>query len=191
MGTLRVHLKEIRSITQMRAKICLLAALSLAFNQAQVESGCRRSDPCRCEMDDSVLEGSYEPLGHNAMPICGCNVGGPARNLSIKPPVPGCQLDQVEYEFQGKKYTRTNLYGAPNICRSNATADCRHAIEQWAKEYPDTCKETTMEFQPDRPTEGAWAKMLVENCLSLTSGSGSLKNWPFMFLFMGACLWAM
>merc|ERR1712027_142143 len=150
MGTLRVHLKEIRSITQMRAKICLLAALSLAVNLAQVESGCGRPDPCDCE---------HEKVSFNALKICGCMDDNAVETRGWIIEAPGCQLYRAEYEVQPSP-------GTPNSCKSNATKECRDAIHQYAKEYPDTCKETTYSGQL---TYGAWAIRMAENCP--TSGS--------------------
>merc|ERR1712012_301196 len=83
----RVHLKEIRSITQMRAKICLLAALSLAFNLVQVESGCGRSDPCHCE---------HEQVAYNAYKIRSCWEDFKAL---------GCQLNTDENDSSAGTWT--------------------------------------------------------------------------------------
>ena len=134
----------------MRAKICLLAVLSLAFNLAQVESGCGRPDPCDCD---------HEQVFENVYKICGCN--------DFK--ALGCQLNIDENDSSAS-------------CKNNATWECRNATQQYAKQYPDACKEST------RLTNGGMAIRWAESCL--TSGSGKLTNWPLMFLFMGACLWA-
>ena len=138
----------------MRAKICLLAALSLAFNLAQVESGCSRSDPCDCE---------HGQVFENALKICGCmdDIVSMKENFGA----PGCQLYEVEYED-------IIDHGTSNRCKSNATGECRDAIHQYAKEYPDVCKESTADHYS--LTHGAWAIRMAENCP--TSGSGKLTN---------------
>merc|ERR1712117_776492 len=161
MGTLRVHFKEIRSITPMRAKICFLAALSLAFNLAQVEAACNISDPCDCE---------HGQVFENSLKICGCmdDIVSYKENFEA----PGCQLYQVEYED-------IIDHGTSKSCKSNATGECRDAIHQYAQEYPDVCKESTADQPPNqRLTHGAWAIRMAENCP--TSGSGKLTNWPLM-----------
>ena len=127
----------------MRAKICLLAALSLSFDLAQVKAGCL--DPCNREHEEFSLKLSEE---------CGCD-GADVRELG-----PGCQLYAVEYEIQVNPGVPV-----PNSCRTNATDNCRNAVQQWAKEYPDTCKECTMNRRGQVSlTLGALAIRMAENC---------------------------
>ena len=136
----------------MRGFICLLAALSLAFSLAQVKAGCGRSDPCTCE---------HETLGFKAFEICSCGDGDGHYDWTA----PGCQLYRDEDKYEVEVFPSPT----PNSCRSYATAECREAIHQVAKEYPDTCKESTRQFD-DLLTQGAWTLRLAENCP--TSGSG-------------------
>ena len=151
----------------MRGFICLLAALSLAFNLAQVEAGCGRSDPCTCE--------HHERGAFNMLDICACcerffkQNGCPGRPSSPS----GCQLYLDEDKYEVEVFAST-----PNSCRNNATGECREAIHQYAKEYPDACKESTRKSD-GKLTTGAWALRLAENCP--TSGSGKWNKPGILF----------
>ena len=145
----------------MRSFICLLAALSLAFNLAQVvEAGCSRPDPCTCE---------HERLGQAALEVCGCEGDGNRTTA-------GCQLYRDEDKYGVMVFPPPEV----NSCKSTATVECRDAIHQYAREYPDTCKESTRQFD-DKLTHGAWAHRLAENC---PASGGGKRNKPDILFFV-------
>ena len=141
----------------MRGFICLLAALSLAFNLAQVEAGCGRPDPCTC---------AHETLGLKAFEICACGDGDGHYDWTA----PGCQLYRDEDKYEVEVFDSPS----PNSCRNNATIECREAVHQYAKEYPDACKDGQL-------THGAGALRLAENCPNITSGSGKWNKPGILF----------
>lgn len=73
-------------------------------------------------------------------------------------------------------------------CRSNATVQCRDAIHQLAKEYPDECKGSTNQNSSTSwvpmgyLTSGAWFLKIAESCP--TSGSGEAISWASSFILL-------
>ena len=135
----------------MRESIFLLAALSLAFNLAQVEARCNHLNPCQCELEN-------EPADIAVRTKCGCECIGHASCYKT----PGCQLFLIEPE-EGAKRDPWN----PTYCKETATSECREAVHQLAKTYteavpnPEDCIE-----QPDYK----YILRMAENCT--ISGSG-------------------
>ena len=152
----------------MRGFICLLAAaLSLAFHSAQVEAGCIAYK--EGTVDGCTEHDVHESMVIHAAKICGCGDGGVGTRYGevFNWTAPGCQLHKVEYEFEDSAGD-----GTPDSCKNDATTECRDAIQQWAENFPDTCKISTQPLRlregfsgvPPRLTTGAWALRLAENC---------------------------